>query len=101
MRSVQSQNVQHITYHKTIIQNTGDQYIMSQIKYTKHHISDIYHKTTEYWISVQAHNVTNKIYKTSDLLLSMGNANLKLNRSNAARENFTRVINLFPEIKTS
>ncbi len=39
-----------------------------------------------------------KIYKTSDLLLSMGNANLKLGRSSSARENFTRVINLFPDI---
>jgi tetratricopeptide (TPR) repeat protein len=39
-----------------------------------------------------------KIYKTSDLLLSMGNANMKLGRSSAARENYTRVINLFPAI---
>ncbi|MCK5312385.1 MAG: tetratricopeptide repeat protein, partial [Desulfobacteraceae bacterium] len=40
-----------------------------------------------------------KIYKTSDLLLSMGNANLKLGRSADARDAFTRVINLFPEIE--
>jgi tetratricopeptide (TPR) repeat protein len=40
-----------------------------------------------------------KIYKTPKLLLSMGNANLKLNRSADARDDFTRVINLFPEIK--
>ncbi|MCK5541232.1 MAG: tetratricopeptide repeat protein [Desulfobacterales bacterium] len=39
-----------------------------------------------------------KIYKTSDLLLSMGNANMKLGRSSAARDNYTRVINLFPKI---
>ena len=39
-----------------------------------------------------------KIYKTSYLLLSMGNANMKLGRSSAARENYTRVINLFPKI---
>ncbi|MCK5098207.1 MAG: tetratricopeptide repeat protein, partial [Desulfobacteraceae bacterium] len=40
-----------------------------------------------------------KIYGTSNLLLSMANANLKLGRSAAAREDFTRVINLFPEIE--
>ncbi|MCP3900300.1 MAG: tetratricopeptide repeat protein, partial [Desulfobacteraceae bacterium] len=39
-----------------------------------------------------------KIYKTSALLLSMGNANMKLGRSSAARDDYTRVINLFPEI---
>ena len=40
-----------------------------------------------------------KIYTTSKLLLSMGNANFKLGRSADAREDFTRVINLFPQIK--
>jgi len=40
-----------------------------------------------------------KIYKTDALLLSMGNANFKLGRNTAARENFTRAINLFPKIK--
>ena len=40
-----------------------------------------------------------KIYKTPELLLNMGNANIKLGRSAEARENLTRVVNLFPEIK--
>ncbi|MFH1155812.1 MAG: tetratricopeptide repeat protein [Pseudomonadota bacterium] len=39
-----------------------------------------------------------KVYDSPDLLLSMGDADLKLGRSASARENLMRALNLFPDI---
>lgn len=39
-----------------------------------------------------------KIYDSPDLLVNMGNANLKLGRGGVARDNLIRAYNLFPEI---
>ncbi len=41
----------------------------------------------------------NKVYATHELLLVMGNANFEIGQSKAAREIFTRLLNLFPEVK--
>ncbi|MEA1968753.1 MAG: tetratricopeptide repeat protein [Thermodesulfobacteriota bacterium] len=40
-----------------------------------------------------------KVYDSSELLLSIGNANLKLGKSLAARKNLIRVCNLFPGVE--
>ncbi len=39
-----------------------------------------------------------KIYKSSELLLIMGNANFELGRSEEARKKLTRALNVFPDI---
>jgi len=43
-------------------------------------------------------NDIKKVYESSDLLMYTANANFELGLSKAARENFTRAINLFPDI---
>ncbi|MFA5902531.1 MAG: tetratricopeptide repeat protein [Desulfobacula sp.] len=40
-----------------------------------------------------------KVYATHELMLIMGNANFEIGQSRAAREIFTRLLNLFPEVK--
>ena len=40
-----------------------------------------------------------KVYKTHELLLVMGNANFEIGQSSAAREILTRLWNLFPDLK--
>ncbi|MFO7751129.1 MAG: tetratricopeptide repeat protein [Desulfobacteraceae bacterium] len=40
-----------------------------------------------------------KVYDSPELLLAIGNANLKLGRSAPARKNLARVCNLFPEVE--
>jgi len=40
-----------------------------------------------------------KVYKTHELLLIMGNANFEIGQSKAAREILTRLLNLFPDLK--
>ena len=41
-----------------------------------------------------------KLYKSPELLLVIGNANLELSRSGPARKNLLKVLNFFPDIKS-